>query len=123
MKFFQMQLQRGPTANVFSPPGEVTFVSNGRLNACFPIWKLMGYTEGAPSLRVHLCADEVVIVTVDPRTGRLTLRDTGDLAAAGRGPRFAVLTARLNDFPYMLPQALVTLRVQVCAFVPMRSDR
>ncbi|RPD78468.1 MED14-domain-containing protein [Lentinus tigrinus ALCF2SS1-7] len=96
MKFFQAQLQRGPaTRNVFSPPGEVTFVSN----------------EGAPSLRVHLCADEVVIVTVDPRTGRLTLRDTGDLAAAGRGPRFAAITERLNDSPYMLPHALVALRV------------
>ena len=69
--------------------------------------------EGAPSLRIHLCADEVVIVTVDPRTGRLTLRDTGDLAAAGRGPRFAAITERLNDSPYMLPHALVALRVTV----------
>ena len=35
MKFFQAQLQRGPaTRNVFSPPGEVTFVSNG---ACCPV--------------------------------------------------------------------------------------
>ncbi|KAI0745059.1 MED14-domain-containing protein [Earliella scabrosa] len=84
MKFFQAHLQRGvATRNVFSPPGEVTFVSN----------------------------DEVVIVTVDPRTGRLTLRDTGDLAAAGRGPRFAAITEKLNEIPYMLPQALVTLRV------------
>ncbi|KAI0743387.1 MED14-domain-containing protein [Daedaleopsis nitida] len=96
MKFFQAQLQRGiATRNVFSPPGEVTFVSN----------------EGAPSLRVHLCADEVVVVTVDPRTGRLTLRDTGDLAAAGRGPRFAAVTQKLNDAPNMLPYALVSLRV------------
>ncbi|KAH9940499.1 MED14-domain-containing protein [Epithele typhae] len=96
MKFFQMQLQRGDyTRSIFSPPGEVAFVSN----------------EGAPSLRIHLCADEVVIVTVDPRTGRLTLRDTGDLAAAGRGPRFATFTERLNDLPYMLPQALMTLRL------------
>jgi mediator of RNA polymerase II transcription subunit 14 len=30
-------------------------------------------------LRIHLCADEVVIVTVDSRTGRLNLRDVGDL--------------------------------------------
>lgn len=61
-------------------------------------------------MRVHLCTDEVVIVTVDPRTGRLTLRDTGDLAAAGRGPRFAAITQRLQDSPFMLPQALVLLR-------------
>ncbi|PIL36575.1 hypothetical protein GSI_00264 [Ganoderma sinense ZZ0214-1] len=95
MKFFQVQLQRGiSTRGVFSRPGEVSFVSN----------------EGAPSLRVHLCTDEVVIVTVDPRTGRLTLRDTGDLAAAGRGPRFSAITQRLHDTPFMLPQALVVVR-------------
>ena len=69
-------------------------------------------------MRVHLCADEVVIVTIDPRTGRLTLRDTGDLAAAGRGPRFASLTDRLNDLPYMLPQALVGLRISVSVEMP-----
>ena len=90
---------------------------------CFPTYptlvKANGYAEGHPSLRVHLCADEVVIVTVDPRTGRLTLRDTGDLAAAGRGPRFAAITEKLNEMPYMLPQALVTLRVSVSTFVVM----
>ena len=33
MKFFQAHLQRGvATRNVFSPPGEVTFVSNGMLS-------------------------------------------------------------------------------------------
>ncbi|KAI0356373.1 MED14-domain-containing protein [Trametes cingulata] len=96
MKFFQSQLMHGMlTRNVFSAPGEITFVTS----------------EGAPSLRVHLCADEVVIVTVDPRTGRLTLRDTGDLAAAGRGPRFAAISDRLNDTPWRLPDALLTLRL------------
>ncbi|KAI0768733.1 MED14-domain-containing protein [Trametes elegans] len=96
MKFFQIQLMRAPlTRNVFSAPGEITFVAN----------------EGVPSLRVHLCADEVVILTVDPRTGRLTLRDTGDLAAAGRGPRFAVISNHLNESPQRLPEALIRLRL------------
>ncbi|OSD01314.1 MED14-domain-containing protein [Trametes coccinea BRFM310] len=96
MKFFQLQLMHGSiTRNVFGAPGEVTFVGNG----------------GAPSLRVHLCADEVVIVTVDPRTGRLMLRDTGDLAAAGRGPRFAAISDRLNETPWRLPEALLRLRL------------
>ncbi|EJF59964.1 hypothetical protein DICSQDRAFT_171682 [Dichomitus squalens LYAD-421 SS1] len=95
MKFFQTQLQRGAmTRNIFSPQGDVVFVSN----------------EGSPSSQIHLCADEVVIVTVDPRTERLTLRDTGDLAAASREPRFAAITQPLNDAPFMLPQALVLLR-------------
>ncbi|KAI8975875.1 MED14-domain-containing protein [Trametes punicea] len=96
MKFFQMQLTRGAmTRNVFGAPGEVAFLTN----------------ESAPSLRVHLCADEVVIVTVDPRTGRLILRDTGDLAAAGRGPRFAAISDRLNETPWRLPEALLRLRL------------
>ncbi|KAI0644574.1 MED14-domain-containing protein [Trametes meyenii] len=96
MQFLQAQLVRGAlTRNVFSAPGEITFVSDG----------------SSPSLHVHLCADEVVKVTVDPRTGRLTLRDTGDLAAAGRGPRFAAISDKLNDSPWRLPDALIRLRL------------
>ncbi|KAG9318991.1 hypothetical protein JVU11DRAFT_1107 [Chiua virens] len=29
---------------------------------------------------------------VDVRTGRMNLQDTGDLAAASRGPRFAIIS-------------------------------
>lgn len=64
-------------------------------------------------LRVHLCADEVVLVSIDVRTGRMNLRDTGDLAAASRGPRFAIISDRLNDNPGMLQEALVRLRLNV----------
>ncbi|KAH7925939.1 MED14-domain-containing protein [Leucogyrophana mollusca] len=94
LRAFQLQLQRGPTRAIFSPEGKVTLVSEGGLNA----------------LRVHLCADEVVIVSIDTRAGRLSLRDTGDLAAAGRGPRFAAVSERLNESPTMLLDALVRLR-------------
>lgn len=62
---------------------------------------------------MRLCADEVVIITIDPRTGRLTLRDTGDLAAAGRAPRFVAVTKQLNDIPFQLFSALASLRLQV----------
>ena len=65
------------------------------------------------ALRVHLCAGEVVIITIDPRTGRLNLRDTGDLAAAGRGPRFAAISEKLNESPMMLLDALIRLRLNV----------
>jgi mediator of RNA polymerase II transcription subunit 14 len=68
---------------------------------------------GADALRVHLCADEVVIITVDSRTGRMNLRDTGDLAAAGRGPRFTAISDRLNENPAILLDALVRLRLHV----------
>ena len=112
------------TRNIFSPPGEVVFVSNGTSRTGpVTVIVLTSFPEGAPSLQVHLCADEVVIVTVDPRTGRLTLRDTGDLAAAGRGPRFAAITQRLNDAPFMLPQALVLLRNAVSVVTLTSSIR
>ena len=116
MKFFQMQLTRGAmTRNVFSAPGEITLVNHGKPTSDMRwIWSADRFMpDSTPSLRVHLCADEVVIVTVDPRTGRLTLRDTGDLAAAGRGPRFATISDRLNDTPWWLPEALLRLRLTV----------
>ncbi|KIK79206.1 hypothetical protein PAXRUDRAFT_161917 [Paxillus rubicundulus Ve08.2h10] len=97
LKNFQLQLQRGPTRNVFSPEGKVVLVSNV-------------FTGGYHVLRVHLCADEVVIISIDIRTGRMNLRDTGDLAAAGRGPRFAAISDRLNESPNMLLEALIRLR-------------
>ncbi|KAF8447165.1 mediator complex subunit MED14-domain-containing protein [Boletus edulis BED1] len=95
LKIFQWQLQRGPTRNVFSPDGKVVLDSHG----------------GYHVLRVHLCADEVVLVSIDVRTGRMNLRDTGDLAAASRGPRFAAISDRLKDNPNLLLEALVRLRL------------
>lgn len=62
---------------------------------------------------MQLCDEEVVIVTIDPRTGKIDLRDTGDLAAAGRGPRFRVVTDRLNENPAALFDALFTMRGSV----------
>lgn len=74
------------------------------------------YLAGVDALRVHLCADEVVIITIDSRTGRMNLRDTGDLAAAGRGPRFTAISDRLNENPAILLDALVRLRLHVSCF-------
>lgn len=93
LRFYQAQLQRGPV-RVFSPAGKVVLVSE----------------RGYHSLRVHLCADEVAIVSIDTRTGRLSIRDTGDLAAPGRGPRFSALSDKLNEAPNMLFDVLIRLR-------------
>ena len=43
----------------------------------------------------------------------MNLRDTGDLAAASRGPRFAVISDHVNDNPSILLGALVKLRINV----------
>ncbi|KAG1750599.1 mediator complex subunit MED14-domain-containing protein [Suillus paluster] len=96
LKFYQVQLQRGPV-RVFSPEGKVVLVSE----------IIQG---GYHSLHVHLCADEIAIVTIDTRTGRLSIRDTGDLAAAGRGPRFSAISDKLNEAPNMLFDVLIRLR-------------
>ncbi|KAI0068848.1 MED14-domain-containing protein [Artomyces pyxidatus] len=89
---FLLQLQYG---TVFSVPEEVSVVREG----------------GSVALRAYLCDDELVIVTIDPRTGRLNLRDTGDLGAAGRGPRFTAISEKINENPGMLLDALVRLRM------------
>ncbi|KAG6920079.1 hypothetical protein DXG01_010147 [Tephrocybe rancida] len=95
LEIFQLQLQNGQSRSVFSPPGVITLIKD----------------DGAQALRVHLCADEVVIMTIDSRTGRLNLRDTGDLAAAGRGPRFTAFSEQLNENPFLLMGALMRLRL------------
>lgn len=66
---------------------------------------------GVPGLRITLCADETVVVHIDPRTGRLNLRDTGNLATAKRGPRFLNVSDQLNENPGMLFTELHKLRL------------
>lgn len=62
---------------------------------------------------MHLCASEQMTVTIDPRTGKFSLRDMGDLASAGRGPRFAYFSERINENPVVMLSAVVTLRYNV----------
>ena len=75
---------------------------------------LISSLDELSALKVHLCAGELVVVSIDPRTGRFTLRDTGDLAAAGRVSRYAILTDKINENPSLLYDALVHLRYNVC---------
>ena len=69
------------------------------------------FLAGIPGLRIILCADEIVVVNIDPRTGRLNLRDTGNLATAKRGPRFLNVSDQLNEKPEMLFTELFKLRL------------
>lgn len=63
-------------------------------------------------MQVHLCGDEVVvIITLDTRTGKLNLRDTGDLAAAGHG--YATFSDKVNENPTLLFDSLIRLRLIV----------
>ncbi|KAF8532543.1 mediator complex subunit MED14-domain-containing protein [Gautieria morchelliformis] len=94
LKVFSRQLCEGPYRSVFPNSDEVVMSMDG----------------DTPALQIFLCAGEVVVVTIDPRTGRLNLRDTGDLAAAGRGPRFAAVSEKINENPIMIVTAIVSLR-------------
>lgn len=65
------------------------------------------------ALHVRLFADEVVVVSVDARTGRLALHATGDMSAAGRASRFALISERLDAGIGTLLESLVRLRLNV----------
>ncbi|KAJ7874735.1 mediator complex subunit MED14-domain-containing protein [Mycena olivaceomarginata] len=91
----QLQLPRGQQLGVFSGPGIVSLTRDEQLEV----------------LRVNLCADEVVLITLDSRSGRFNIRDTGDLAAAERGPRFKTLSDKINEDPMVLFSVLIRLRL------------
>ena len=65
------------------------------------------YIDGFCLLRIHLCADEYINVSVDTRTGRITLRDTGSLSASGRAARYSVITDRINENPGMVCEVVL----------------
>ncbi|CAL1707828.1 unnamed protein product [Somion occarium] len=92
---YQQQLQHATHTIAFAYPTAVKLISD----------------DVSTHLRVHLCADEVVVVSIDMRTGRLGIRDTGDLAASGRAPRFQTITEYLNINPPLLADFLLRLRL------------
>lgn len=96
LKSFQTQLLDN-ARRIFSKPSDVLLVPEAPEMA----------------LRIHLTAEEVVTVTIDSRTGRLTLKDIGDLTAAGRGPRFSMVSDKINETPNMMVEAIVRLRYNV----------
>jgi hypothetical protein len=109
---FALRLQHTP---VFSLPGAVRVVEEGTHPRTSYLESFSHKnTAGLQALHVHLCADEVVIVTIEPRTGKISLRDTGDLGAAGRGPSFLAISEKLNENPtVLLLEALTRLRIKV----------
>ncbi|KAL5506965.1 RGR1 [Sanghuangporus vaninii] len=91
---YQHSLENGPYTTMFSFPGELSLIIE----------------DGISALRMHLCADEYITVSIDTRTGRILLRDTGGLAAAGRAPQYAVFTEKINENPFVVYEFLVMAR-------------
>lgn len=113
LKYFSCNSNAAQRAMCFLPTGKSSWTHTVRIIDSYAKGYLSLCVGGYHVLRVHLCADEIVLVSIDVRTGRVNLRDTGDLAAASRGPRFAIISDRLNDNPGMLLAFLVTLRFNV----------
>ena len=67
-------------------------------------------------MRMHLCGNEYLVVSIDARTGKYTLRDTGDFVSAGRRPVLSILADRINMFPTELIDRLINLRYTVGAY-------
>lgn len=65
------------------------------------------------SLQVRITPEEVLNIAIDSRTGRFSLRDSGNLAAAGRGPRFSAVADRINEMPNLLIEAISKFRYTV----------
>jgi mediator of RNA polymerase II transcription subunit 14 len=116
----------------FAGPGAVTLVDAPGATAATAKTEAEGAIEGeghaAPRvLRVRLCMDEAVFVTLEARTGLLRLSRAGELdepadgkrglpgaADDGRG-RLALLADSVNLHPASLLNALILLRLKVCA--------
>ncbi|EAU91571.2 hypothetical protein CC1G_02060 [Coprinopsis cinerea okayama7 len=81
LKALTFKLQHDPNGE-FSAPGVVTAEKD--------------------TLSVRLCADEVVTINIDSRTGRINLRDTNGLVVAGRAPRFYFVALTINQAPELL---------------------
>ncbi|KAJ4500264.1 mediator complex subunit MED14-domain-containing protein [Lentinula lateritia] len=90
----QYQLQHTGRSG-FAAPGVLTFIEDGEFQA----------------LKVLLCADKYILVSLDPRTGRFTLRDVGDLAATMHGLRLLRFADKINETPAQIFNALVSIRL------------
>ncbi|KAJ7739667.1 hypothetical protein DFH07DRAFT_778652 [Mycena maculata] len=84
---------------IYFPPTKVLLATD----LCHP--------EQLEVLRVNLCADEVVLITLDSRSGPSNIRDTGELAAAEKGPRLKTLSDKINEDPMVLFDDLIQLRL------------
>ncbi|KAJ3500334.1 hypothetical protein NMY22_g19291 [Coprinellus aureogranulatus] len=65
------------------------------------------------AIHINLCMDEVVTINIDPRTGRMNLRDINSFAIAGRAPRFYYTALAVNQWPEGMIDSLSQLRNRV----------
>lgn len=64
-------------------------------------------------LNVNLSASQTVVVSVDPRTGRITMKDLKSLAASHRNGRFDKKVDYVNLYPDLLISVIMQLKCEV----------
>ncbi|KAJ3975413.1 MED14-domain-containing protein [Lentinula raphanica] len=94
LRRIQYQLQHTGRSG-FAAPGVLTLIEDDEFQA----------------FRVLLCADKYLLVSLDPRTGRFTLRDVGDLAATMHGSRLLRFADKINETPGHILTALISIRL------------
>jgi hypothetical protein len=77
--------------------------------------------DDTPCLRLALFQDLTLYLSIDLRSGRLILRDAGDLAAWERGYRFARYAKTLNENPHHVLEVIQALRFNVSCFARRNS--
>ncbi|KAF7315273.1 Mediator of RNA polymerase II transcription subunit 14 [Mycena indigotica] len=105
LSHFKLLLQHGHRHSIFSAPGVVEIAVH----------------EQNEVLRVNLCADAVVLISLDSRSGRLGIRDTSDLASPEKEPHFKYLSAIINEEPPLLFGHLLRLRYQTITDLVMQK--
>jgi len=108
---FRKQLQH---SRLLSSVGVVDLILDGKKqDSLVPYHLFTACADKVSALRVQLCSDEFVIITLDTRTGKFNIRCTADLAVAGREIQFSAFSDKINENPMLLDEALIKLRLMV----------
>lgn len=87
-----------------------SWISNSVILA---LTRLIQSIDDTPCLKLSLFQDLTLFISIDLRTGKLILRDSGDLTAWERGYRFARYAKSLNETPHFILDIIQALRFGV----------
>ncbi|KAG8891219.1 mediator complex subunit, partial [Tulasnella sp. 403] len=68
------------------------------------------------ALRIRLCPSQTALLSVDPRTGKITMKDIGVFAAANRSGKFLSVVKYVNKFPGLLVGVIRVLKFETIFF-------
>lgn len=95
----QMELLKNGQASIFSDPADVELVDDVEMDC--------------PVLRIRLCEANIMMLFIDPRTGRVVMKDVGVYAASNRSGRFLGFSNWVNRQPSQLAVVVRQVRFEV----------